>query len=402
MLYERILREDKAWTAVCPSHYMGLVELYRTTGDTKYLALAKTAIEIRDRVQFGTDDNQDRIPLREQRAIVGHGVRATYLYAGVADLYLETGDETLLPVLNSCWHNLTSAKLYINCGCGALYTGASPFGDLIGSQRVHQAFGYEYQLPNITAYNETCATIGSVLWASRMFAIDPRAEYMDHIERASYNLVLAAVSLGGNKYFYENMLRRETELDYELMWPLERESFFQCFCCPTNISRYLTQVSEYAYRLSEDTVYTGLYGACSADIRLQNGAVFTLKQTTDYPWDSMITFSFEAVESAKPFTLSIRVPSWVQKGRIASGADTIPLTAEDANYLCGGSGHSGPIGGGAGLFRDARVPHPRPRQAGGGRKRSMRAARPAGVLRRKPGCAGRHPARCVPVLRRGV
>ncbi len=330
-LYERILREDKAWTAVCPSHYMGLAEMYRTTGDPKYLELAKTAIAIRDRVKHGTDDNQDRIPLREQRAIVGHGVRSTYLYAGVADLYLETGDETLLPVLNACWDNLVNKKLYINCGCGALYTGASPFGDIIGSQRVHQAFGYEYQLPNITAYNETCATIGSVLWADRMFAIDPKAEYLDYIERASYNLVLAAVSLSGNKYFYENMLRREKELDYELVWPLQRESFFQCFCCPTNISRYLTQVSEYAYRLSADAVYTGLYGAGSANIRLKNGAAFTLKQTTEYPWDGAITFTFEDVQRAEPFTLMVRVPGWARRGRITAGAVTIPVTESDAN-----------------------------------------------------------------------
>jgi len=330
-LYARILREDKAWTAVCPSHYMGLVEMYRTTGDAKYLELAKTAIAIRDRVAHGTDDNQDRIPLREQREIVGHGVRSTYLYAGVADLYLETGDETLLPVLQSCWDDLVNKKLYINCGCGALYSGTSPFGDIMNSLRVHQAFGYAYQLPNITAYNETCATIGSALWASRMFAIDPRAEYLDYIERASYNLVLAAVSLSGNKYFYENMLRREKELDYELIWPLQRESFFQCFCCPTNISRYLTQVSEYAYRMSDDAVYTGLYGASTANIHLQNGAKFTLRQATDYPWNGAVTFTFADVQSAAPFILKVRVPGWARCGRITAGAITVPLTADDAN-----------------------------------------------------------------------
>ena len=125
-LYERILREDKAWTAVCPSHYMGLVELYRTTGESEYLDMAKTAIALRDRVKNGTDDNQDRLPLKQHREIIGHGVRSTYLYAGVADLYLETGDEELLTVLDSCWDDLVTRKLYINCGCGALYTGTSP------------------------------------------------------------------------------------------------------------------------------------------------------------------------------------------------------------------------------------------------------------------------------------
>ena len=330
-LYEHILADNKAWTAVCPSHYMGLAELYRTTHDPQHLAILETAVAIRDRVEHGTDDNQDRLPLREHREIVGHGVRSTYLYAGVADLYLETGDETLLPVLRSCWDDLVNKKLYVNCGCGALYTGTSPFGNFFKAQYVHQAFGYAYQLPNITAYNETCATIGSMLWAGRMFAIDPQAAYMDHIERSAYNLVLAAVSLGGNKYFYENMLRREQKLDYELMWPLERESFFQCFCCPTNISRTLTQVSEYAYRMSDSAVYTGVYGASTAKITLANGAAFTLRQATEYPWDGLISFSFAEVAAAVPFTLKVRIPGWVQSGEIVSGDTVIPLTVAHAN-----------------------------------------------------------------------
>ncbi|MFH1880250.1 MAG: beta-L-arabinofuranosidase domain-containing protein [Bacillota bacterium] len=330
-LYERILREDKAWTAVCPSHYMGLIELYRTTGNPKYLELAKTAIALRDRVKNGTDDNQDRLPLKKHREITGHGVRSTYLYAGVADLYLETGDETLLPVLNGCWQDLVTKKLYINCGCGALYTGTSPFGNLFTAQYVHQAFGYAYQLPNITAYNETCATIGSMLWASRMFAIDPKAQYMDHIERSCYNLVLAAVSLSGDRYFYENMLRRTKTLDYTVMWPVKRESFFQCFCCPTNISRTLTQVSEYAYNLSEDSVYTGVYGASTAKIRLPNGAAFTLRQATEYPWDGAITFTFADVRRAEPFTLKVRVPSWARGGTIVADGVTVPLTPAHAD-----------------------------------------------------------------------
>ncbi len=330
-LYERILREDKAWTAVCPSHYMGLAELYRTTGDGKYLELAKTAIALRDRVKNGTDDNQDRLPLREHREIIGHGVRSTYLYAGVADLHLETGDEELLTVLNSCWKDLTAKKLYINCGCGALYTGTSPFGNLFTAQYVHQAFGYAYQLPNITAYNETCATIGSMLWAGRMFAIDPQAQYMDHIERSYYNLVLAAVSLSGNKYFYENMLRRTETLDYELMWPVQRESFFQCFCCPTNISRTITQASEYAYRMSEDSVYLGVYGASTAAVSLANGARFTLKQETDYPWDGAIAFSFPDVQNAEPFTLKLRVPGWARGGSVTFGGQTVTLTPKNSN-----------------------------------------------------------------------
>jgi DUF1680 family protein len=330
-MYERILASGKPWTAVCPSHYMGLAEMYRTTGDERYLKMAKTAIDLRDSVENGTDDNQDRIPLREHRKIVGHAVRSTYLYAGVADLYLESGDETLLPVLNSCWDNLMDKKLYVNGGCGALYTGTSPFGMFFEAQHVHQAFGYEYQLPNVTAYNETCGTLGHIFWAHRMFAIDPQAKYFDLIERSSYNLALAAVSLDGDKYFYENMLRRTKKVDYPLIWPLERSGFFKCFCCPTNLSRCIMEMSEYAYMLSDDAVWLGVYGASEAKLQLKNGAAFTLTQETGYPWDGAIRFSFRDAAPDRPFTLKLRIPGWLESGSVQVGPEARALTSADAD-----------------------------------------------------------------------
>jgi len=330
-MYHEAAKTKTVKTAVCPSHYMGLVELYRTTGEKRFLDLAELCISLRDLVQDGTDDNQDRIPLREQHQITGHAVRATYLYAGVADLYLETGDETLLPVLYDCWNDLVDKKIYINGGCGALYTGTSPFGNFFKAQRVHQAFGYEYQLPNITAYNETCATLGHIFWTLRMFAIDPQAKYFDLIERSTYNLALAAVSLDGNKYFYENMLRRTKSIGYELMWPIERSSFFKCFCCPTNLSRSIMQVLEYTYMVSEDAVWLGMYGSSEAKFELKNGAAFTLVQETDYPWDGVIRFSFKDVKNNKPFTLKIRVPGWTEEGTITVNGNKQTLSASNAN-----------------------------------------------------------------------
>ncbi|MEG1847744.1 MAG: glycoside hydrolase family 127 protein [Lachnospiraceae bacterium] len=334
-MYHQNARTGEVQTAVCPSHYMGLIELYRTTKDTKYLDLAKLAIELRDSVTDGTDDNQDRLPLKQHNKIVGHAVRSNYLYAGVADLYAETGDATYKAVLDTVWRNLVDQKLYITGGCGALYNGTSPYGNFFIDQRVHQAYGYEYQLPNITAYNETCASVGSVLWAYRMFQIDPQAEYFDIIERTMLNVNLAAVSLDGHKYFYENMLRRAKKLDYELIWPLERSEYILSYCCPPNLARTITQASEYAYAVSEDTLWIGMYGASTAQITLpsKKGATpvtVTLIQTTDYPYDGSIRLSLKDITATHKITLNIRIPGWVESGSISYDGSVISLTEKDA------------------------------------------------------------------------
>ena len=260
-------------------------------------------------------------------------MRSTYLYAGVTDLYLETGDETLAPVLDSCWQNLTSAKIYVNGGCGALYTGTSPFGLLFNAQYVHQAFGYEYQLPNVTAYNETCATIGNILWTYAHVPIGTQgARIWIIIERTYYNLVLAAVSLDGKKYFYENMLRRTKTLDYELMWPVERRrAFSSASAAPPTFPAPLPRASEYALSGERGYGLCGLYGASEADIRLNNGAAFTLVQTTDYPWNGDILLTVQDVKSDVPFTLMVRVPGWADGGTLTYAGVRRKLTAADAD-----------------------------------------------------------------------
>src|SRR4051794_20602600 len=194
---------DLARFDICPSHYMGIIEMYRTTGDPKYRELGKKFIDMRDLVENGTDQNQERQPFREQKKAVGHAVRANYLYAGAADVYAETGDETLLSTLNAIWDDLVSHKLYITGATGALNTGTSPStygkgisqeliakGDkkITGSDKeavrdsvhfVSQAYGREYELPNLTSYNESCATIGSALWQWRMLQITGEPKYAD-------------------------------------------------------------------------------------------------------------------------------------------------------------------------------------------------------------------------------
>ena len=332
-MYEEAAAKGEVKTAVCPSHYMGLIELYRTTGKEEYLELADLAVRLRDSVKNGLDDNQDRIPLKTHRKIVGHAVRSNYLYAGVADLYLEKGDREYLEVLNSVWDHLVHKKIYITGGCGALYNGASPYGNFMNHQLVHQAYGYEYQLPNITAYNETCANLGACFWAWRMFCINPCAEYMDVLERIMLNVNFAGISLDGKRFFYENMLRRAKKLDYELIWGQERSEYILSYCCPPNLARTIAQTSEYAWAEDGDGIWTGLYGDNTAKFRLENGAEFTLSEKTDYPWDGRIEFELTE-NNGVPFTLHVRIPGWAGKGSLSCGNLHRELAAGDAGrYL---------------------------------------------------------------------
>lgn len=332
-MYQENAKKGTVQTAVCPSHYMGLVELYRTTGEQKYLDLAKLAIELRDSVKNGSIDNQDKTPLKTHEKIEGHAVRANYLYAGVADLFLEQGDSESKTMLDKVWKNLIEKKIYITGGCGALYNGVAPYGYFFDDAKVHQAFGYEYQLPNITAYNETCASIGNVMWAYRMFQIEPKAEYFDVIERAMLNVNLAAINLKGDKFFYENMLRRTKELDYELIWPLTREEYIFSYCCPPNLARTLAESSEYAYTVDNDSLWLGMYGANEGTIELKNGTKFKIKQETNYPFEGNIKFTLTDIQASTDFNLKLRIPGWLKSGTINTGGSIIELSkANSSSY----------------------------------------------------------------------
>ncbi|MBQ8032148.1 MAG: glycoside hydrolase family 127 protein [Butyrivibrio sp.] len=338
-MYREALEKDQVQTAVCPSHYMGLIELYRATRDERYLKLARTAIELRDSVKNGLDDNQDRLPLKKHRKIIGHAVRANYLYAGLSDLYLEEGGDDYRAVLDSVWDDLLRHKIYITGGCGALYNGASPYGNFFKQQLVHQAYGYDYQLPNVTAYNETCANVGLVMWAYRMFLIEPKAEYFDVIERVMLNTNLASISLDGIKYFYENMLERVKNPGFDPVWPLHRTEYITSYCCPPNLARNLAQVSEYMYAVSKKAVYLGLYASSRAHIRLDSGFEGVIETKTDYPYGGTVSFAFTDIETNGEIELNLRIPAWAKKGYVkVTGPDgEIKKTldeSESASYYC--------------------------------------------------------------------
>jgi len=331
---------ELARNAICPSHYMGVVEMYRTTQDPKYLALAKNLIDIRGLVKNGTDDNQDRVPFRKQHKAMGHAVRANYLYAGVADVFTETGDSTLLSSLNDIWDDMVHRKMYITGACGALYDGTSPDGtcyypDTI--QKVHQSYGRDYQLPNVTAHNESCANIGNMLWNWRMFLLSGKAQYIDVLEQALYNSVLAGVSLDGKRYFYTNPLAVSDRVPFKLRWSKEREEYIAfCNCCPPNTVRTIAEIQNYAYSTSDKGIWVNLYGGSTAETALKIGGKVTLAQKTDYPWSGNVTLTLQKVEdSTQPFSIFLRIPSWAKGSsiRVNGVAQAKPKNGEYAELF---------------------------------------------------------------------
>lgn len=311
---------ELARNAICPSHYMGIVEMYRTTKNPKYLELANNLIDIRGTTNDGTDDNQDRIPFRQQTTAMGHAVRANYLYAGVADLYAETGEKKLLDNLESIWDDVTYRKMYITGACGALYDGVSPDGTSYNPtdvQKIHQAYGRPFQLPNATAHTETCANIGNVLWNWRMLQITGDAKYADIVELALYNSVLSGMSLEGTKFCYNNPLNVSKDLPFKQRWSKQREGYIALSnCCAPNVTRTIAEVNNYAYSISKEGLYVNLYGSNTLKTTLPNGKKIEIEQQTNYPWDGKITLKIvKAPKDLQNFFL--RIPGWSQDATIS-------------------------------------------------------------------------------------
>ena len=268
---------------------MALAKLYKVTGDEKYIKQAKYFVEEAGRLSNGRKPSpysQDHMPILEQEEIVGHAVRAGYLYSGVADVASLTNDSAYFAALTRIWDNMASKKLYITGG--------------IGSRAQGEGFGPNYELNNHTAYCETCASIANVYWNYRMFLATGDAKYADVYERALYNGVPSGVSLSGDKFFYDNPL--------ESMGQHERQEWFGCACCPGNVTRFMASIPQYMYATQGNDVLVNLYIQSSADIETENNNV-KLRQTTEYPWNGTVAMTVDP-ENEGEFALRLRIPGW--------------------------------------------------------------------------------------------
>jgi DUF1680 family protein len=325
---------ELAGNSICPSHYMGLVELYRATREPRYLELAKRLFAMRSLVQDGTDDNQDRIAFAQQTNAVGHAVRANYLYAGATDLFAETGERSLLTTLERIWTNVVEQKMYITGGCGALYDGASPDAakDQKTITRVHQSYGRNYQLPNTTAHNETCANIANVLWNWRMFLVTGESKFVDVLELALYNSVLSGGSLDGTNFCYVNPLRSTDPLPTSLRWSHQRTPFISTFCCPPNLFRTIAEVAGYAYSKSTGALWINLYGANELSTTLPDGESLKLSEETDYPWNGIVRLRIKECSTAQ-FALKFRIPGWCHGATVHVNDSPVEVAPLSGSYF---------------------------------------------------------------------
>ena len=315
-----------------PSVYMGLIDLYRTTGERRYVTLAEIMIGNRgsapggDHRSGGTDQTQNRVPIREEREAVGHAVTAMYLYCGAADLYAETGDAALLDALERIWHNVTTRKMYVTGAVGQ-GRGRSSRGD-----PVHEAFLADYYLPNRTAYAETCANIGNAMWNYRMLLLTGEGRFADMVERVLYNSMLSAVSLDGKRFFYCNPLAwNATERGDHRHRTGARWAVHSCYCCPPSVSRTIAKLHNWAYSVSDGAVWVHLYGSNTFNEELPGGAKVGWTQQTDYPWDGQVRITVDRAP-AEPTAVRLRIPGWADTATVKVNGRPIDGPAEPGTY----------------------------------------------------------------------
>lgn len=318
-----------------PSQIMGLVELYRSTGEKRYLELARIFVEMRGSQPGGSDNHQARTPLRLESEALGHAVVGPYLWAGAADVYLETGEQSLRDSLYRLWENVTQKKMYVTGAIGAVHQSASPHKDL-----VTEAFGIPYELPSRTAYNETCANIANAMWNWRMLSLSGDARHADIMELVFHNSMLSGVALSGKEFFYTNVLRRYgTELpmmwlDTLERWPdtsPRRSKELRAYCCPPNVVRTVASLHEYAYALSASTLWVNLYGANTLQLKREDGTPLSVRQETNYPWEGRVRLVIEKAGQAE-LAVKLRIPGWSQGASVKVNGKAERMALQPGSY----------------------------------------------------------------------
>jgi len=271
---------------------IGLAKLYRITGEDKYLKLAQFFLDVRG--PNGSDYSQAHAKVIDQTVAVGHAVRATYMYAGMADIAALTGNQDYVSAIDRIWNDVVSKKIYVTGG--------------IGSTGDNEGFAEAYHLPNAEAYCETCASIANVFWNHRLFLMHGHSKYIDVLEKTLYNALSSGLALSGDRFFYPNVLEAHKDQ--------ERSPWFNCACCPSNIARFIPSIPSYQYAYRNDEIFFNLYVGGTATIPLKSGEL-TLKQETRYPWDGQIGISVES-STQKAQTFKFRIPGWTQNQAIPS------------------------------------------------------------------------------------
>lgn len=284
-----------------PGHQIietGLIKLYEVTQNEAYLNLAKYFLDNRGNPEnhksFG-EYAQDHIPLVDQKEVVGHAVRAVYMYAAMTDIAAIQKDTAYQQATDKLWNNMVSKKMYLTGGIGAKHEGES--------------FGENYELPNLTAYNETCASIGNVYWNHRLHNASGDVKYFDIIERTLYNGLISGLSLDGEKFFYPNALASDGVYKFN-QGACTRKSWFDCSCCPTNIIRFIPSLPSLMYSKTKNTFYLNLYASNEATIELENNSV-QISQQTNYPWEGNVAITVDPEKNSE-FTIKLRVPNWAK------------------------------------------------------------------------------------------
>ena len=298
-----------------PEIELALVELFRETGEQRYLDLAGFFIDqrgqgkMKGKTPFEAGYHQDRVPVREATVVEGHAVRQLYLAAGIADVYLETGEQALLDVSHRLWRDMTAHKMHLTGGFGARHRGES--------------FGDAYELPSDRCYCETCAAIAAMMWNWRMLLITGEARYADLLERSLYNSFLSGISLDGQRYFYVNPLLSRGGI--------ERPEWYGCACCPPNVMRQIAMLAHYVATAGKGGLQLHQYIATTIEASLDGQRPIKVQLDTNYPWEGQVKLTIEETDGS-PWELALRIPGWCQEATVQVGDEIIDVSASRGEY----------------------------------------------------------------------